>query len=227
MAASAVDLCLVADVAADLGVTADAALQRAVTAASRAAAVYCGRDFFRSPEIVEYPAGFGTPNLLLERAPILAVESVSVFGLELDASEYTFEGQLGAAGMLLRRRGVWPRTARDTGLITEGASNFQGQSGTLGVTVTYSGGFVTPGQKALDNALTVTLPEDVQEAAILAAVAFYRRRGVDPGIASEALGDWSVSYRGPNELIGVSGGGGGLPDASRALLNPYRALRVY
>ncbi|WP_232293302.1 hypothetical protein [Stigmatella aurantiaca] len=62
--------------------------------------------------------------------------------------------------------------------------------------VTYTGGYVTPGQVALDP-LTgpVTLPADVEEAAILEACALFRGRGRDADVSSESLGDWSVSYR--------------------------------
>ena len=60
--------------------------------------------------------------------------------------------------------------------------------------------------------------------AILAAVAFYRRRGTDPNVASESLGDWSVTYAGGNTAIGRSAGG--LPDAAAQLLGPYVLVRA-
>ncbi len=80
---------------------------------------------------------------------------------------------------------------------------------------------ITPGQVALDSVTypATTTPQDVQEAAIATAVALYRARGTDGRIASESLGDWSVTYRAEqgDEL---------LPALARALLAPYRWPRV-
>lgn len=219
--ANAIDLCLAATVAGDLGVAADATVDRVVTAASSIIAGYCGRTFEKGTALVEYPAGYGRPLLILDRPPIIGITSIYEGGELVAAADYETVGKLAEAGMVYRKNGTWMLTARDDGRITEHLE-FQGSSD--GIVATYDGGYVTPGQKAANGALTVTLPESVQEAAILTAVALYRRRGVDPNIASEAIGDWSVSYRGPNTLIGV--GDGAVPDVARSLLVPYVIRRV-
>ncbi len=221
MPANAVDLCLSATVASDLGVADDARLQRAVTAASRAVARYCGRPFERAT-VTEYPPGYGRPLLLLERAPIVSVASVTEAGVSVPSTSYEFLGQLANAGMLLRREGVWMDTGVHTGRITSSPDVNFGRSD--GIVVVYSAGFVTPGQRALDAALTVTLPEDVQEAAVITAADFYRRQTQDSNVASESLGDWSVSYAGTNTAIGR--GVDVLPSAAVLILAPYRSLRV-
>lgn len=59
-----------------------------------------------------------------------------------------------------------------------------------------------------------TLPYDLEQAAIDAAVTMYRQRGLDRGIASEGIGDASVTYR-----VGETGM---LPDSVLAQLAAYR-----
>lgn len=216
MAANAKDLCLAATVAGDLGIASDATVERLVTAASQAIANHCGRVFHKET-VTERPTGTGRAFLSLDRPPVVTVTSVTELGTVLEADEY--EVQDAAAGILLRKGTRWPYTGQSGGNVTLSEEHLFGQSGDEGIEVVYSGGYVTPGQKSLDDALTVTLPEDIQEAAVLTAVALYRRRGTDPNIASESLGDWSVTY------AHASSGRGGIPDAARELLAPY--VRVF
>jgi hypothetical protein len=221
--ANAIDLTLASTVAGDLGVTADATVDRVVSAASRAIARYCGRVFEKATGIVEYPAGYGRPLLLLDRAPILGITSIVERGSTVDPSLYEAKGSNLDGGIVYRLQGVWANTARLDGRITDTLALNQGRSGVDGITVTYDAGFVTPGQVAIGLFPAVTLPEDVQEAAILTAVAMYRRRGIDPNVASESLGDWSVSYQGTNTAIGR---GGAIPETAQALVASYVARRV-
>lgn len=215
MPASAIDLCLASTVAGDLGVADDAQVQRAVTAASRAVARYCGRPFERAT-VTEYPAGYGRPLLLLDRAPIISIASVTEGGTAVDAAGFESLGAMADSGLVLRRGGVWMDTGAYMGRITYGPADNVGRSD--GIAVTYTAGYVTPGQKALNAALVVTLPEDVQEAAVLVAAGMLRRRAIDPNVASEGLGDWSVSYRAALPSLV-------LPEVE-SVLAPYRSLRV-
>lgn len=221
MPASVFDLCLSSTVAGDLGVADDAQVQRAVTAASRAIARYCGRPFERAT-VTEYPAGYGRPLLLLDRAPIISIASVTEGGAAVDAAGFESLGAMADAGLALRRGGVWMDTGAYTGRITYAPADNVGRSD--GIVVTYTAGYVTPGQKALNAALTVTLPEDVQEAAIISAADFYRRQRQDANVASESLGDWSVSYAGTNTANGR--GVDALPTVAVLLLAPFRSMRV-
>lgn len=187
------DLCLAATVAADLGVPADSHVERCVTSASSAIARLCGRAFERAT-VTEYPDSFGRPYVLLSRPPLVEVLSVAEGGELLDAASYTLAGDLAAGGLLYRLAGLWPVTARVGGLVTLTVEMRQGRPDALAVT--YTGGYVTPGQVALDASQgPVTLPAEVEEAAILEACALYRGRGRDADVSSESLGDWSVSYR--------------------------------
>lgn len=197
MPANALDLCLAATVAGDLGIASDATVERVVTAASRAIASHCGRTFEKAAGIVEYPPSYDRTLLVLQRAPIVAITSIYEAGQLVDAADYESLGDHAAAGMVHRKTGRWMRTARDTGNLRPAWTDHAGLGGTDGVKVTYDAGWVTPGQNSLDAVTypTVTLPEDLQEAAVLAATAFYRRLGRDPNIASESIGDYSVSFR--------------------------------
>ncbi len=217
MAAHASDLCLATTVAADLGIASDATVQRVVTAASKLIAKFCARTFEKGTAIVEYPAGYGRSHLIVDRAPILSITSIVELGETLAAGDYTIAGTLAAEGMIYRLDATWPFTGRTLGRITDSEFAAQGVSGDDGITVTYAGGYATPGQNSLEPLVytSVTVPEDLQEAAILASVAMYRRRGIDPNVASESIGDWSVSYQGTNTVIGR---GGALPEAVQAML---------
>ncbi|WP_254625391.1 hypothetical protein [Myxococcus sp. CA051A] len=202
-----------------MGIPVSPRVEVLVTAASRAVAGYCGRVFERGLGLVEYPAGYGRPLLLLERPPVLAISGVWEGGNQVSADEYEIAGGLAEAGMLRRRRGVWRATVRSGGGVSGTLGDFEGSED--GLRVVYDGGYVTPGQWTLDGALVVTLPEDVQEAAVLTAVQLYRSRGVDAMVASESIGDWSVSY-----FAAKAEGKSPIPGAARALLAPYVLYRV-
>ncbi|NRD67606.1 hypothetical protein HRD49_38330 [Corallococcus exiguus] len=217
--ASPADLCLAATVADDLGVAVTPRLESLVTAASRAVAGHCGRVFEYGQGLVEYPAGYGRPLLLLERPPVVLVVGVWEGGAFVPAEEYESHGKLADAGMLYRKRGAWRETARSGGMVVEAVDSFQGSEN--GIRVVYDGGFVTPGQRLLDASRVVTLPEDVQEAAVLTTVQMYRSRGVDAIVASESIGDWSVSY-----FAAKAEGKSSIHGTAQALLAPYVIHRV-
>ncbi|WP_338865550.1 hypothetical protein [Myxococcus stipitatus] len=217
--ASPADLCVVSVVADDLGIPLSPRVESLVTAASRAVAGYCGRAFEWDSGLVEYPAGYGRPLLLLERPPIVSVSGVWEGGHLVPPEEYELAGGLAASGMLRRRHSVWRAMVRAGGGVSGALGDFEGSED--GIRVVYDGGYVTPGQRVLDASLVVTLPEDVQEAAVLTAVQLYRSRGVDAMVASESIGDWSVSY-----FAEKAEGKSPIPGAAQALLSPYVLYRV-
>lgn len=220
MAGDPIDLTTAAEVAADLGVTSDAKVERVVTAASMAIAKYMGGEVHRKDGIVEAVKGYGRPRLLLGRPPVLAITSITVGGDALASGDYEVESAEG--GMVLRVGGVWPRYGIAPDNITQ--RPVEELASSEHIVVTYNGGWVTPGQNAEAsgpfNGQAVTVPADVREAAIITAVALYRARGADPYIASEALGTFSVSY------FAAKAEAGGIPKMARALLDPYVRWRA-
>jgi len=59
------------------------------------------------------------------------------------------------------------------------------------------------------------LPNDIEQACIEAASSMYKQRDHDSNVASESLGDYSYSLRGPADLL----------DSIQRLLEPYRSIR--
>jgi hypothetical protein len=217
MAANAKDLCLSSEVADDLGIAATDRVQRAVTAASQAIASFCGRVFERDDEIEEYPESAGRPLLILKRPPIVSITSITEGGTTVDATTYESTGPNADAGLVLRKSGAWASTQRlDGAAVSDQVAESHGQSDRI--VATYDGGYVTPGQNALDAVSfpTVTLPAVVREAAIQTACALLRLKGADPNVKSEAIGDWSVSYFDAKTTESV------IPPYAKALLAPYR-----
>lgn len=210
--ANEIDLCISTDVAADLNITSDATVSRVVTAASQMIASYLGYPVHQS-EQTEYPLGTGRAFLILSRSPIQSVASVTVNGKALGSSDYRI---LSKEGMLQSMAGKWPLVTSIEGFTTwiEG----QPLPDPDALTVTYTAGYVTPGQNAVDPQTypTVTLPPDIIEAAIALSCGLYRSRGLDPNVSGEHLGQWSVSYRDRSGVI---------PPEVRAMLAPYRRIR--
>jgi len=218
VAANAIDLCLAADAAADLGVASDDRVQRAVTAASKAIADYCCRAFEKSAAVVEYPASNGRALLSLKRPPIASITSITEQGATVAASDYECVGDNVEAGLVQRKYSSWMNTNRlDRRSVSDTVEGSRGQTDLI--VATYAGGYVTPGQNALDAITypTVTLPPPVQEAAISTACAFLRMKGIDPNVKSEAIGDWSVSYF-DNRVTDLNA----IPPFARAMLAPYK-----
>lgn len=216
MAQQVDDLTLVATAAAELGLTVDATvttvLERLIRVASDAIVKHCDRPLHYAAAAVEKLKGHGQPRLVLNRTPLVSVGSIAIDGGEVDADDYSLEDT--EAGFIFRESG-W----QNTGQVSPGISqDFLAGTEEAVVVVTFAGGYVTPYQ-ASSLALTRTLPYDVEQACLETVTALYRRRGMDPTIASESMGDASVSYFGTNTAIGRRGGV--IPDTALALLAPY------
>jgi len=202
------DLTTLDSAAGALGVSAaDPKLPRLIGSASEAIRRYIGRpQLHYSATIVEKLAGYaGQARLYLGAVPLISVASIVLpDGTALAPADFTVEDLV--TGALYRREG-WPFTGVDDGGVLYAEEK--------AIVVTYAGGWVTPAQSG-----TRTLPYDLEHACILAVVSAYRSEPRDASIASESLGDYSVSFARPS-----SSGGGVLPDAALALLNTYRRLQ--
>lgn len=211
----AYDLALAADVAADLGVSSDDRVQRALSAASKAIADWCARTFEKSTAVVEYPSSSGRALLSLKRPPIASITSITEQGAAVAGTDYECLGDNAEAGLVQRKYCNWMNTIRlDRRSVSDTAEFTGGQSDLI--VATYSGGYVTPGQNALDAVTypSVTLPYPVQEAAIYTAVAFLKLKGTDPNVELEAIGDWQIRY--------FERKADAIPAFARALLAPYK-----
>lgn len=214
------DLTLPITLAEELGVgVGDTRLKRVIAAASAAIRQYCDRDFHYQAGKVELATPrLLSPRLVLSLTPVLAVTSVTLEGGQVvDPSEVVIEN--GDAGIIRRDAGwPWSGLARGGIMPNEPLAGSERPS----ITVTYTGGWVTPAQadsQGWSALLPRTLPEDLEQACIELAVALYRRGPNDPAVQSESLGSYSVTYRaqGPTDF---------LPPTVKGLLGSYkRAIR--
>lgn len=207
------DLTLPATVATEIGVTAgDARLPRLVSAASDAIARYLSRRLHYGAAITEKVPAFGRPRLLLDVTPIVSVASVTLSDGTV-VTDFTREND--EAGFLYRRA-CWASTGLSRGGLPPQNDLAPGTE-EPSITVVYAGGWVTPAQAAAPTSPpTRTLPYDLEEAAIQTVSGLYRGNGRDPSVASEGLGDYSVSYRGEISPAGI------IPPNIIGLLEKYR-----
>ena len=136
------------------GNTEDSYLARLINSASDAIRSYCGRDFAKEQR-TERLSGAGGSLLLLPLYPIAEVDSIIMDGMALPPDSYDVDGKMGA---LIRVGGIWP------------------PANERNITVTYTGGYVTPVQAAADPDLTRNLPYDIEEACIVTAATWASRR---------------------------------------------------
>lgn len=189
------DLTLPATVATELGVEAgDPRLPRLIAAASSAilGATRRSRVHYDAARVEKCP-GHGRPRLVLELTPVLSVGSVVMpDGSALSVGDYSLEEP--EAGFLYRAGG-WPFTgAARAGLPPASDPAVGSEAATI--TVTYAGGWVTPAQ-AMKNGWAGparSLPYDLEEACVQLCTNLYRSGGQAQNVASESLGDYSVSY---------------------------------
>lgn len=203
------DLTLPATVATELAggvLSADPRLPRLISVASEAIAAHLGRRVHYGAAITEKVKGFGRPRLILDVTPIVSIASITLADGTV-VTDYVRENDL--AG-LIYRRSCWPSTALARAGLPPANAPAPGTE-EPSITVIYAGGWVTPAQNAGAGNPTRTLPYDIEEACIQTVVGLYRGNGRDPEVASEQLGDYSVSYRG-------SGAGGVIPEKTLPLL---------
>lgn len=214
------DLTLPATVATELAggvLSSDARLPRLIAMASAVIASHLGRRCHYGATITEKVKGYGRPRLLLDVTPIVSVASVTLDDGTV-VTDFTREND--AAGFLYRR-GCWPSTGLTRGGLPPGNDPAPGTEESS-ITVVYAGGWVTPAQAAaLVSPPTRTLPYDIEEACIQTVIDRYRGNGRESDLASESLGDYSVSFRAPDPSRGM---GGIIPDRVLPLLAKYARI---
>lgn len=184
MALAAQALTLLATVLDELGLTSDSGgaqdlrLERYILAVSEQIASHCGRVFQRDAAVVERVAGFGTTRLVLARAPVNALTSISIDGTLQDMTQVSIEDA--KAGIIYRASG-WASTAPSLPGISQGPAHGQEEKR---IVVTYDGGYVTPFQVGVPTPVR-TLPYDLEDACVELVLSRWRSRGVDPRIAAE------------------------------------------
>jgi hypothetical protein len=216
---NALDMTLAATAAARLGVSSsDASLPGLITAASSALAEYLGYPVYRRAGVQETVVGQGGRYLWLESGAIQSITSITVGGSAVVSSLYALDGRAGARAGRIVARGShsWPFTGEYTG----GISSTPLRAYDTGeIVVTFTAGWVTPGQVALGTYSTSDMPPELEQAALEVVTAWYAGKGRDGRVTSISTGDASMSW--------ATGEGGTppLPLAARVLATPYQRLR--
>lgn len=193
MALTDIALCLVADVETELSIatgTQDAKLERMIHSVSEFFAQYCNRTFFYTAGIEESFAGFGTPFIQLARWPIVTLTSITHDGNTVDSDNYEIFNSESAT---VRHVNNWIWTTKSTPDVTQ--DPMVGMERKL-YEATYTAGWVTASQKAIDAGLPArSLPFDLEDACIQVVAGRFRSEGFNPTIKSEQLMSYSTSYR--------------------------------
>ncbi|NBD09269.1 hypothetical protein [Corallococcus silvisoli] len=158
-----------------------------ISAASLALAAHVGYPLHRRMAVVESVASAGGRYLWLRSGGVRQVTRVEVYGAELPATAYALESAL--MGRVVARGEAWPFT----GTWSPGVSSTPLHVEDTGaLVVTYDAGWVTPGQAALDAALVVDLPADLQLAAQMVVGVLVSGDGAEEAV-SESIGGTSLT----------------------------------
>lgn len=199
--------------------TATPALERILEAACADAQRYCQRTFARRA-VVENVISRGQV-LLVSLRPIVSVTSITTrSGGTVDVADVDVD----ADGGVIRLRSGNIDTARQRADFTEGTR--AAGTETRDVTVSYTGGYITSAQVEAKQAVDADrdMPADLEDAILRLVRHRWYARQRDPGIASEALGRYSVTYRGQGDAAPVGERGAGLPADVVGVLDGYAAV---
>lgn len=200
-AAVSSDLTTPGAVTQQIGTTADASYAaRLITQASGAVASHLGRVLARETvqqvfRLTSPRLASRQPHLLLDRAPVVSIASIVEDGTTLTTDDW--EADL------------------DAGLLYRLQSDTRADWSALKVVVTYSGGWLLPGQTGAN------LPSDIERATIMTVAAMAAGQGRDPALRSE-----SVDGVGAQSWLDPRATDGALPWPAAALLAPWRRIAI-
>lgn len=193
----------VARAAAELQVTdatQQALLESIIEEATAMVNTFCRRTFHRESAIVERQYGNGLHNILLDKMPLVSIESVTYDGDTISASDYEIWDA--GAGIVFRPGTVWQRSSLGTRYI-----------------FTYTAGYILPGQSGAN------LPGDIQRATMEVCKGIFYARKRDSAVRSERVeGVYAVEYA----TSGAQGGSvdNFITASVENLLMPYRKARI-
>ncbi|MFL5344364.1 MAG: hypothetical protein ACJ8AT_06210 [Hyalangium sp.] len=215
---TALDMTTVATAAARLSLTSsDASLPGLITAASSALAQYVGYPLERRGGAEETVVGQGGRYLWLQSGAIQSLSSIVIGGRMVEASAYALDGRDGARKGRIVARGThcWPFT----GEWTSGISSTPYRPYDTGeIIVTFTAGWVTPGQVALGTYSTSDMPPELEQAALEVVTAWRAGMGKDGRVTGMSTGDASMTW----DTVQLQAA---LPALAQALAAPYRKPR--
>lgn len=201
-AATVTRLTTLATVKEELSITTsadDAVLGRKIDEATSEIEAHLGRSFRRETLTETVWGTDGCADyLVLARAPVVSVTSVTVDDVLIAASEYRLDGE---AGILHR-------------LDASGYPSFW--SWCKSIVIVYAAGYLLPGESGR------TLPYALEAGALSLMASYWQSRGRDPMVKSEEVpGVQSVQY-----WVGSVGESGDLPPDVVTKIAPFRRVLV-
>ena len=175
-----------------------AEIEQMIDAVSGALVTDIRRPLHYVASTTERVAGYGSPMLMLDRAPITAVSSIALMnsdgtvGSTYDATSYEIHGS-GVAGIIYHTGSVWPHTCiSGAGFGTARLSGYERKS----IRVIYASGYITPHQASTDGGSIGTrdLPYELEEVVIRSVVSLWSNRLVSDQVSSETTSDRSTTY---------------------------------
>ena len=207
-----------------LGITNDSnddVLEQLIREASSYASTYTNRIFGRE-RVTEDFVGNGTPQLVLSRTPIVAIEQVKFDTTVQDLTEITI---VDADAGIVQRKGNWTSTKLPFNTIDLAPSSY----GEYKWHITYTGGWVLPNWEDSD---VRDLPYDL-ERAVLETVRTLNidnqlgQAGIDSTVSKYKIGDTEVTWgnRGGSSSSESNAYTMGMPDKAISILNFYRRIK--
>ncbi len=185
------DLCLLADVKADLGIgvaTHDTILGRLIDEASDTIRQMCNQVFARET-VTETVPGMGGTLLMVTRTPIESITSIKLNGSLVDSGSYSIED---AKAGLIYNESRWASTEQYTQYLT---GSVKPGAEALDYEVKYVAGYVMPEDDS------PTLPRSLQRIALDFTKGLWKLRKADPRVKNEKLGDWGATYEDLYDMI--------------------------
>lgn len=222
--ASTQDLCLLADVKAELAgdpdtlnQAADKVLADLIAAASSAISAYCHRTFGQQVYTETLPS-YGGTLLRLEHTPVLAVASLLFQGQAV--TDFSIDDP--EAGFLYRQSLFADTVQVGWNLAGFVAPWTVARDATGGWSCTYTAGYVLPGQASPPLAVAPgvpALPRDLRKACVEYTKWFWLRRKLDPEVLTRRVDTLMVSYR--PDVRGVDTEAPDLPRTVKPLVAAY------
>lgn len=203
----------------------DDRLTLAINAATAAISGFCNRTFARAEIVDERHPTKGGMRLAVDRPPLNSIDSIEYEDntTALSSDEYLIEKARG--GVIYFVNGLVRRA------VARGGAAQDGQPGTEPpyILVSYDGGYITR-QQTIEvggdyEGETPTLPGDLESACLRYAVDLYNQTPTGTSeIASETLGDASVTYRDDDAEIADESEAPTLPPKVARMVKRYKRL---
>jgi hypothetical protein len=170
---------------------------------------------FAEQEYKETLEGSGSPELMLDRTPVLGTPSILSTSNEVIVD---FVVEDAASGLLYRRLGWTQEVSYLGGSITLDPLGFETHPGFV---VTYDAGYHLPSFEEAATDTQVPLPGNVEQACILTVKAWWHKKNRDSTVSWKQVGDLALGFRGDAAAKkGPDSGALMLPPEARGLIKP-------